>query len=113
MEGSITMQNSVEDFLNTELDNEDMYMAVLEFVISAEIRNGEFECNEYIVKKMDHVNFIIFREYTDRTETKRQIDKVTSINAKNLIEKIQHTARKNNFKIIHENESFYYKQFLW
>ena len=30
------------------------------------MRNGEFEGNEYIIKKMDQTNFIIFPGYTGK-----------------------------------------------
>lgn len=103
------MKEIIEDFLNTELTDEGMYNCMFEFIISPEIRNGEFECNEYIVKKMDHHNFIIYKEYTNRNETKRGIFNATSIYAKILIEEIQLFAKKMGFKIVHENEQFYYE----
>lgn len=66
-----------------------MYEGIIEFIISPNVRNGEYECNTFIIKKMDYLNFIIFQEYTNRTETRRAIHKATSMYVKNLIEKIQ------------------------
>lgn len=51
------------DFLYSEISNQEMYNDMMEFILTPYIRNGEFECNEYIIKKMDQVNFIIFSEY--------------------------------------------------
>ena len=54
--------DELNKFLDTEI-YQDMYREIMSFILSPHIRCGEFECNEYIIKKMDSLNYIIFREY--------------------------------------------------
>ncbi len=56
--------NVMEKFLQSEVNSQELYDDLFNFIISFHVRNGEFEGNEYIVKKMDRLNFIIFPEYT-------------------------------------------------
>lgn len=87
------------DFLETEVSYQDMYEAIVNFIISYDIRCGELEGNSYIVKKMDRDNFIIFLEdvYPDN---KIEIGWATSIYKKSLIEKINNFAQSKGIKII-------------
>lgn len=38
-------------FLRSEINSQELYETILQFVLSPHIRNGEFEGNEYIIKK--------------------------------------------------------------
>lgn len=58
--------NVIEDFLRSEINTQELYNDIIYFITSFHIRNGEFEGNEYIIKKMDKINFIIFSEYEDK-----------------------------------------------
>ncbi|MEH7158486.1 hypothetical protein V7121_19810 [Neobacillus drentensis] len=62
--------------------------------------NGEYECNEYVIKKMDHTNFIIFLEYTFPDEKNpRIIPSSTSIYRDDLIQVINEFAKKQGFDL--------------
>ena len=43
----------IKDFLYSEMSIEELYKEVIFFINSDEIQKGEFEGNEYIVKKID------------------------------------------------------------
>lgn len=52
-------------FLQAEINTQELYDEILNYITSSHIRNGEFEGNEYIIKKMDQLNFIVYSEYED------------------------------------------------
>lgn len=89
----------IDRFLDDEITDQEMYEAIYEFVVSGNIRNGEFEANAYIIKKMDYLNFIIFPEdiYPDNH---REISYCTSIYRNDLISKINEHAKKEELKVI-------------
>lgn len=88
-------------FLQAEINSKELYEELYAFIISYGIRNGEFEGNEYIVKKMDRDNFIIFAEYTD-DEGARQIPFSMSLYKDKLIAEINSYAQDKGL-IIKEN----------
>ncbi len=75
-------------FLSDEIISKEMYECIIDFIESPHIRNGEFEANYYILKKMDTNNFLIFAEniYPDGH---REIPYSLSIYKENLIKKIK------------------------
>jgi hypothetical protein len=101
------MEKVISDFLQTEITDQDFYDGIMDFITHGNIRIGEYECNEYIIKKMDQTNFIIFSEYTFRDEDEdyppRIIPSATSIYRDKLIERINEYARKQGFNIISSN----------
>lgn len=50
-------------FLQYEINFEESYNDIMYYILSYQIRSGEFEGNEYIIKKIDLDNFYIFPEY--------------------------------------------------
>lgn len=50
----------LSDFLDNEIRNSDMTNEILHFINSPEIRRGEFECNEYIIQKIDANCFLLY-----------------------------------------------------
>lgn len=52
----------MERFLRDEISSQELYEDIYDFINSFHIRNGEFEANYYIVKKMDSDNFLIYAE---------------------------------------------------
>ena len=56
----------IKDFLYSEMSIEALYKEVIFFINSDEIQKGEFEGNEYILKKIDKENFILYAEYEDK-----------------------------------------------
>lgn len=91
----------VAKFLQAEINSQELYEEIYRFIVSYHIRNGEFEGNEYIIKKMDEDNFILFPEYTDE-DGKREIHFVTSIYKEQLIEEIQNNAIQKGLKLLSE-----------
>ncbi len=88
----------LKEFLMTETNEEDLANAMLQFVNSNEIRNGEFEGNSYVVRKMDCNNFIIFEEHIDQAGNK-MIIKAFSIYRKDLQDAILGKAEDLNYEI--------------
>jgi hypothetical protein len=78
-------------FLQAEINSKELYEELYAFVTSYGIRNGEFEGNEYIVKKMDRDNFIVFPEYTD-SEGGKEIPFSMSVYKDKLITEINKYA---------------------
>lgn len=93
------MENNFKNFLYSEISTQAMYESILNFILSPHIRCGEFECNEFIIRKMDQVNFIIYAEYTYREEKRRDINKAFSIYRNDLIEEINKEALKKGIDI--------------
>lgn len=76
--------NVIEDFLRSEINTQELYNDIIYFITSFHIRNGEFEGNEYIIKKMDKINFIIFSEYEDKNR-EREIHLAEAIYKEHLL----------------------------
>lgn len=53
----------LENFLSSEIQSAELYREMINFIESYEIRRGEFEGNEYIIKKLDRNNFLLYPEY--------------------------------------------------
>lgn len=95
--------NLIEKFLLVELDYKEMYDEIINFITSFHIRNGEFEGNEYIIKKMDRDNFIIYLEYDYSNNpyyryNGREINNAIAIDRKSLIKVINEYAIKNTIE---------------
>ena len=52
--------SAIEDFLRVEISYQEMYDEILSFINSYDIGHDRLECNEYILKKIDTENFLIF-----------------------------------------------------
>lgn len=91
----------MDSFLQAEINNQALYDDIIYFITSFHIRNGEFEGNEYIIKKMDQINFIIFSEYEDNAGV-REIHFAEAIYRKMLIKKINEYAITKGIKIANE-----------
>jgi hypothetical protein len=92
----------IKEFLMTEASEKDLANTMLQFINSYEIRNGEFEGNSYIVRKMDCNNFIIFEEHVDQAGNK-MIIKAFSIYRKELQDAIFEKAKDLGYEV---NEEF-------
>ncbi|WP_175989496.1 hypothetical protein [Bacillus sp. Marseille-Q1617] len=93
------MDNVIKRFLQSEIMYQDLYDEIMNFISNVHIRSGEFEGNEFIIKKMDQDNFIIFPEYTFTGESQRDIPYSTSIYRKNLIKEINDYAQVQGIKM--------------
>ena len=74
--------------MQSEINTQELYEEIMNFITSYHVRNGEFEGNEYIIKKMDQTNFIIFPEYEDE-DGEREIHAAEAVYRINLIKKNQ------------------------
>lgn len=83
------------DFLNTELSSKEVYEAIILFVTCVNIRNGEYEGNEYVILKVDQQNYIIYYESVDRSDG-RSIHRCTSIVEKDLLHLLMEEAHRRD-----------------
>jgi hypothetical protein len=91
------MKQQLYSFLQIEISDQEFYDGIFGFVINDNIRCGEYECNQFIVRKMDHLNFLIFEEYV--IDGKTEITKAFSIARSKLIGSLNAYARKQGFNI--------------
>lgn len=88
----------IEKFLQAEINEQELYEAIIEFISSYEIRNGEFEGNEYIIKKLDRLNFLVFPEY--EINNQREIPFVECLYKDGLITKINEYAKEKKLNVV-------------
>lgn len=91
--------NVMHNFLEAEISSPELYRSIIEFICSFHIRNGEFEGNEFVIKKMDQINYIIFPEY-ECPDGHREIHAAISIYRKQLLQAIQQEAHAKGFPIV-------------
>ena len=91
------MRELLKDFLETEISDQEFYDGIIRFVYSGNIRCGEYEGNQFVVKKMDLLNFIIYEEYV--IDQKREIQQSFSISKNKLINEMNRYAKKQGFTI--------------
>lgn len=91
------MEILLQSFLDTEITYQEFYDGIIRFIFCGNIRCGEYECNQFVIKKMDLSNFIIFEEYI--IDGKREIDNSFSICKNDLIKAINKYAKKQGFII--------------
>ncbi|MBT2757457.1 hypothetical protein J7E71_16160 [Mesobacillus foraminis] len=86
-----------QSFLETEISDQDYYEGIIRFIYSGNIRCGEYECNQFVVKKMELLNFIVYEEY--EINKKREIHNSFSISKNKLLGIINDYAGKQGFII--------------
>lgn len=91
-------------FLRSEINSQELYETILQFVLSPHIRNGEFEGNEYIIKKMDLTNFFVYPEY-EYPDGHREIHDVIAVYKNDLIKQINATALARGFQMVNETKA--------
>ncbi|AXI08482.1 hypothetical protein CUC15_05920 [Oceanobacillus zhaokaii] len=91
------MQEILQSFLEIEISDQEYYDGIIRFIYSGNIRCGEYECNQFVVKKMDLLNFIVFEEY--EINKKREIHNSFSISKNELIKTINDYAKTQGFLI--------------
>lgn len=108
------LNNFLLDFLEQEIISQEIYDMVLKYIFSPHVRNSEFRCSMYIIRKMDQRNYIIFDENIS-VENKRKIDNAFSIYRNDLVCKINEYANKNGIDIsMYENfeEDYSFEQYF-
>jgi hypothetical protein len=91
------MKQQLQTFLQTEISDQDFYDGIFDFIMNGNIRCGEYECNQCVVKKMDLLNFIVFEEYV--IDGNREIHQSFSIGRSKLIGSLNESALKQGFDI--------------
>ncbi|EUJ45558.1 hypothetical protein [Listeria riparia] len=91
--------DTMEHFLQVELQDQASYTEMLHFVASLYIRCGEFEGEEYVIRKVDHINFLVTREYNG-IDGEREISKPVVISRQALISKINKHVRSKGIMLI-------------
>lgn len=99
----INSREVIKRFLEDEISSQELYEAISDFIDSVHIRNGEFEGNYFIIKKMDLNNFIIYVENIHPNENHREIPYSTSIYKENLLKEINERARDKKYILKHRN----------
>lgn len=93
----------IEAFLADELQYLESCNAILDFVKSMNIRNGEYEGSSTVIKKMDLDNFILYAEGTNDVGGKL-IPACVAVGKEELEEKIREIAKRNNIMLEEEIE---------
>lgn len=91
------MEEIVRSFLELEISDQEYYDGIIDFIYNGNIRNGEYECNEFIIRKMDLLNFIVYVEYF--IDEQREIHATFSMPKNKLLSLINRYARKQRFAI--------------
>ena len=89
--GMEIIMNVLESFLQSEINTQELYDDIVLFITSFHIRNGEFEGNEFVIKKMDQTNYILFPEYEGK-DGEREIHAAIAIYRNNLMKEINDYA---------------------
>lgn len=88
-------EKNLKNFLFAEIQSAGLYRAIVDFIESYEIRRGEFECNEFIIQKLDRDNFLLYPEYGDRVHVDMQVPYAMAIYKNELIRAVNDCARLN------------------
>ena len=88
----------MKSFLSSEISSQELYDEIVHFVTSVHIRQGDFEGNEFVIKKIDSDNFIIFSEY-ELSSGVREIHAATAIFRLPLIDAVNEYAILQSIQI--------------
>ncbi len=80
----------LQEFCKTELRLEEAKCDILQFILSENIRSGEYVGNMYVLRKIDFYNFMIFEEYIDRNEVYISRYNLSVFTKEELLEFIHH-----------------------
>lgn len=94
------MEEIIETFLEDEVSDQDLYEGMMNFILSYNIRCGEYECNRFVIKKMDPFNYIIYEEYASQRKGKRKIFNSFAVNKQQLMSLINDYAKERGLKVI-------------
>lgn len=93
------MNEIIAEFLEEEVIYQEWYDSIYNFIADQNIRAGEYEGNIFVLKKMDRLNFIIFKEYTFRDSGLREIHRSTNIFRKDLLKAVNNHAFARGFTV--------------
>ena len=90
----------IKDFLYSEISVEELYKEVIFFINSDEIQKGEFEGNEYILKKIDKENFILYAEYEDKEGVVKDMSETAQLIHKDRLIEMIEKYRQRKWRIL-------------
>ncbi|WFD11936.1 hypothetical protein [Tepidibacter hydrothermalis] len=93
------MKEILAEFLQDKISDQEFYDAIYDFIVDQNIRSGEYEGNIFIIKKLDRLNFIIFKEYFYRKNNHREISSAISLFRKDILIAINEHAHKSGFVV--------------
>jgi hypothetical protein len=88
----------IKGFLQSEINTQELYNDIINFITSYHVRVGEYEGNEYIIKKVDQANFIIFSEY-DSEDGAREIQAAEAVYREKFIKSINEYALNKGLEL--------------
>ena len=88
----------LEDFLSSETNDYELAELIIKFINCPHIRIGEFEGNEYVVKKIDRNCLQIFSDLTDNNGI-RHVSKELNICREDLQKAIVNNGKKYGYDI--------------
>lgn len=92
------MEEIIQAFLEVEVSGQALYDDIMDFILSPNIRCGEYECNRFVIKKMDPLNYIIYEEYASHKKGKRKIFNSFALNKDLLIQLMNEYAMMQGLK---------------
>lgn len=93
-------QKVLEEFLDTEFTCLEFADGIIQFILNENIRSGEYECNEYIVKKIDRFAFVVFAEYMNSNTLDRELGKMAVFRREELLD-----AMRDRYSVLKHAET--------
>lgn len=93
------MNEMISEFLIDEVSNQECYDSIYNFIADQNIRTGEYEGNIFVIKKMDRLNFIIFKEFSYQKNGLREIHNAKSIFRKDLLKAVNEHSALQGFTV--------------
>ncbi|ELK45985.1 hypothetical protein QRD89_06685 [Halobacillus sp. ACCC02827] len=93
------MMDDLQAFLESEITDQEYYEGILAFIQSPNIRSGEYECNTFIVRKINRSSFLIYEEFEVDGRVITQGETASSHD--NLVKQMQECAQKQGFTLCH------------
>ena len=93
------MNDVITEFLAEEISYQEFYDSIYDFIADQNIRSGEYEGNIFVIKKLDRLNFIIYKEFSHGNDGHREIYNAVSIFRKDLLMALNEHAITQGFKV--------------
>lgn len=93
------MNDVIDEFLAEEISCQEFYDSICDFIVDQNIRSGEYEGNIFVIKKLDRLNFIIFKEFSHRKDGQREIYNAVSIFRKDLLKALNAHGMAQGFRV--------------
>lgn len=95
---------NLEIMLRSELQYQECYGSILDFVMSMSIRSGEYEGTSTVIRKMDRENFILYSETVNR-EAGRVILGCVAVRKAELVGWIDKIGGENGFEVEDDDDN--------